>query len=648
MPTERHFTMLFEYAPIALMEQDFSAIRARLEALRAQGVADLDSYLDAHPEEIEANMALIRLLRANRQALAMYGVQSKDEFLANIGQFFRDEMRRHFRDELLTLWRGELTWAGEGVNYALDGRPIDVLLSWRILPGSEETWEQVLVSIEDITRRKQAERALQVSEDHLRGLFENAPISLWEEDFSQIQTFFDSLRQQGVEDLRAYLEEHPKAIVQCMQSIRVLDVNQATLRLFGATSKEELMTNLDKVFRDEGQADSELMRLWRDELICLWNGDLTYEAEGVNYTLQGEPISVCLYLAVYPGSERTLDRVLVALEDITARKQAERALQASEDHLRGLFENAPISLWEEDFSSIKAFFDSLRRDGVDDLRAYLEEHPKAIVQCMQSIRVLDVNQETLRLFGARSKEELMTNLDKVFRDEGQADSELMRLWRDELICLWNGDLTYEAEGVNYTLQGEPIHIRLRLAVYPGSEQTLDRVLVSLEDITARRKAEEYLRYLGTHDVMTGLYNRAYFQEELKRLNSGRYYPISILIADLDGLKKANDTLGHEAGDGLIRRAAEVLRAGFRQEDVVARIGGDEFAVIMPQTDAEAAAEAIPRLQTLIRLNNKFYGEPRLGLSLGVSTGTEREDLEAVMRRADDAMYRMKREHHRAG
>jgi diguanylate cyclase (GGDEF)-like protein len=146
--------------------------------------------------------------------------------------------------------------------------------------------------------------------------------------------------------------------------------------------------------------------------------------------------------------------------------------------------------------------------------------------------------------------------------------------------------------------------------------------------------------------MTGLYNRTYYEEEMKRLSGGRRYPISMIIADLDGLKNVNDSLGHQAGDKLIRRAAEVLRAGFRQEDVIARIGGDEFAVIMPVTEAGTAQEALERIQTLIDLNNKFYGDPALGISLGVSTGERDSDLEQVMRAADDNMYREKRDHHR--
>jgi Diguanylate cyclase, GGDEF domain len=240
-----------------------------------------------------------------------------------------------------------------------------------------------------------------------------------------------------------------------------------------------------------------------------------------------------------------------------------------------LFEFAPISLWEEDYSGVKAYLDQLRAAGVTDLRAYLAAQPQAVADCMARIQVLNINRKTVELFRAGSKRELLDNLQRVFRDEMRAH------FRTELVHLWEGRLSDEVEGINYALNGEPVNIQLQWAVLPGSETSLEHVLISLEDITARKKAEDYLKYLGTHDVLTGRYNRAYFEDELARLGRGRQFPISLIVADVDGLKAVNDSRGHSEGDKLIRRAAEVLqasvRAGHRQQAAPrSRPGGQEF------------------------------------------------------------------------
>jgi diguanylate cyclase (GGDEF)-like protein len=119
--------------------------------------------------------------------------------------------------------------------------------------------------------------------------------------------------------------------------------------------------------------------------------------------------------------------------------------------------------------------------------------------------------------------------------------------------------------------------------------------------------------------MTGLYNRMFFEETLQRLEEERLDPISILIADRNGLKQVNDSLEHHAEDGLIRRAAEVLRASIEAGQTVARIGEDEFAIFLPVVDAKAANEVLQRVLVLVGLNNKFYREPELTISMVAAT-----------------------------
>lgn len=164
----------------------------------------------------------------------------------------------------------------------------------------------------------------------------------------------------------------------------------------------------------------------------------------------------------------------------------------------------------------------------------------------------------------------------------------------------------------------------------------------IRDIGERKKMEEELRYLSTHDALTGLYNRAYFEEELRRQEKGRSYPISLILCDLDGLKVVNDALGHERGDELLRRAAGVIAGCVRGSDVVARVGGDEFAVILPNTDREATEKVIRRIIEAVEEDNAQHAD--LPLSISVGTATAKDDsrlLREVYKEADDAMYRNK-------
>ncbi|GAP20252.1 diguanylate cyclase [Leptolinea tardivitalis] len=164
------------------------------------------------------------------------------------------------------------------------------------------------------------------------------------------------------------------------------------------------------------------------------------------------------------------------------------------------------------------------------------------------------------------------------------------------------------------------------------------VICISKEITERKQLEKELIRLSNFDTLTGLYNRHYFEVEMERLQVSQMFPVSIIISDMDKLKVINDQFGHAAGDIALQKMAMVLQDSIRTDDVAARIGGDEFAILLTLTNEETAAEIVRRIKT----NIHALDDAKMHLSIGFATGEAGANLVDVFRLADERMYLNKR------
>ncbi len=184
------------------------------------------------------------------------------------------------------------------------------------------------------------------------------------------------------------------------------------------------------------------------------------------------------------------------------------------------------------------------------------------------------------------------------------------------------------------------------ASLPGEAGEIRQVLGIADDIKKRKEYEQHLLYISTHDALTGLYNRDYFNSQVEMFMKEAISPVAVIMVDCNGLKGINDTEGHAAGDMHLKKTAGFLVNGFPEEAVIARIGGDEFAILLPGTGEQEAGGILrgPQLAT-DEMNTRSIGQNvdiSMGLALYDALGPL--TLRQALQEADRRMYRKKRDH----
>jgi len=166
------------------------------------------------------------------------------------------------------------------------------------------------------------------------------------------------------------------------------------------------------------------------------------------------------------------------------------------------------------------------------------------------------------------------------------------------------------------------------------------VVLIFRDFTEQKQKQDEMLYLSYHDQLTGLYNRRFYEQEIVRLDVEKNLPLTLIMGDVNGLKLVNDFFGHRMGDELLKKAAEGIRCGCRTNDIIIRVGGDEFVILLPKTEAAAAEQIIERIHEQI-LHDNINGI-ELSISFGHETkNTEKQEIREIYENAEKNMYKNK-------
>ncbi len=244
------------------------------------------------------------------------------------------EDRGRVRDSLDAALRGDPEYNIEHRMVRKDGAVIWVHAQAKLTRDDHGKAIRLLGSVIDITERKKADEELAISEGRYRSLFEDSPISLWEEDITDLQAHIMTLRSSGITDFGMYFANHPEEVLKCVGLVKIVSVNKATLSMYEAPSQAALLQGLSRVF------SAESFEAFQGIVVALAEGALMYECETVNKTLQGRTINVLLRWSLLASDRTNRSRALISIVDMTERMQAEETIRQSETKYRNLFESS--------------------------------------------------------------------------------------------------------------------------------------------------------------------------------------------------------------------------------------------------------------------------------------------------------------------
>lgn len=395
-----------------------------------------------------------------------------------------------------------------------------------------------------------------------------------------------------------------EAILLLDENLKVLDVNKKFEKIFELSKKDVL----NKYALDAVNLAEDIKNIKKEMSMVLdgkeWENEVRFKVNG--------KIKYCNVHIFSVKTEKEKQLTYIAIDDITKSKSQAKELRELKERLELAVDGANIGIWDWNFK--------------EDFVHYNENWAQMLGY---DISELNNDRDTwLDLVHPDDKEKALNDIREHLKGKTEKYFNEHRLKTKSGRWKWIRDIG-------------------RVTERDESGKAL-RMVGAHIDIDQEKRDRKEIEYLSNHDELTGLYNRRYFDEEIKRLYNSRQYPISIIVGDLNNLKGINDNHGHALGDKYLKLTAEAIKNSVRAEDLAARVGGDEFAVILPEADSDAAEALVERILNNIEQKNSTHELPKpLSIALGFETADcnnrsrSYENLIKCYHQADLKMYEQK-------